>query len=179
MAETKELAKKGFDVDINLTKLCENYLINNISKIMMPKGINVIPITWDTNEVDKYFEVIQSYIIPLLEEIQKSNLKDLKYSNSNNDNTIILESNNKKVNMNFDNAVINSDNLMETINTIGEAIGEKANSKLTQADFDKLPLFVLLIDTNKPHEGELCKLNDIHTILGIVIEMVIDRFELS
>ena len=177
MEKTKELAKGGFDVDINLTALCENYLIKNISKIMMPKGINVIPITWDTNEVDEYFEVIKSYIIPLLEEIQKSNLKDLKYSNSNNDNTIILESNNKKVNMNFDNAVINSDNLMETINTIGEAIGEKANSKLTHAHFDKLPLFVLLIDTNKPHEGQLCKLNDIHTILGIVIEMVIDRFE--
>jgi len=79
--------------------------------------------------------------------------------------------------MNFDHAVINSDNLMETINTIGEAIGETANSKLTQAHFDKLPLFVLLIDTNKPHEGQLCKLNDINTILGIVIEMVIDRFE--
>lgn len=73
MAETNELAKRGFDVDINLTELCENYLINNISKIMMPKGINVIPITWDTNEVDEYFEVIQSYIILLyLSQIIKS-----------------------------------------------------------------------------------------------------------
>ena len=177
MAETKELAKGGFDVDINLTELCENYLIKNISKIMMPKGINVIPITWDTNEVDEYFEVIKSYIILLLEQTQKSNLKDLKYSNNDNNKDITLEANNKKVNMIFDNAVINSDNLMETINTIGEAIGEKANSKLTHAHFDKLPLFVLLIDTNKPHEGQLCKLNDIRTILGIVIEMVIDRFE--
>ena len=177
MAETKELAKGGFDVDINLTELCENYLIKNISKIMMPKGINVIPITWDTNEVDEYFEVIKSYIILLLEQTQKSNLKDLKYSNNDNNKDITLEANNKKVNMIFDNAVINSDNLMETINTIGEAIGEKANSKLTHAHFDKLPLFVLLIDTNKPHEGQLCKMNDIHTILGIVIEMVMDRFE--
>ena len=177
MEETKELAKGGFDVDINLTELCENYLIKNISKIMMPKGINVIPITWDTNEVDEYFEVIKSYIIPLLEEIQKSNLKDLKYSNSNNDNTIILESNNKKVNMNFDHAVINSDNLIKTINTIGEVIGEETHSKTASNPIDKLPLFVLLIDTNKPHEGQLCKLNDINTILGIVIEMVIDRFE--
>ena len=177
MAEIKELENRGFHVDINLTEFCENYLINNISKIMMPKGINVIPITWDTNEVDEYFEVIQSYIIPLLEQTQKSNLKDLKYSNNDNNKDITLEANNKKVNMIFDNAVINSDNLMETINTIGEAIGEKANSKLTHAHFDKLPLFVLLIDTNKPHEGQLCKLNDIRTILGIVIEMVIDRFE--
>ena len=48
MAETNELANKGFDVDINLTELCQNYLIKNISKISMPKGINVIPITWDT-----------------------------------------------------------------------------------------------------------------------------------
>ena len=175
MAETKELAKGGFDVDINLTELCENYLIKNISKIMMPKGINVIPITWDTNEVDEYFEVIQSYIILFLEQIQKTNLKDLKYSN--NDSTIILESNNKKVNMNFDHGVFNSDNLMETINTMGEVIGEKTNLKLTQAHFDKLPLFILLIDTNKPHEGQLCKMNDIHTILGIVIEMIMDRFE--
>ena len=37
MAETNELASKGFHVDINLTELCENYLINNISKIRMPK----------------------------------------------------------------------------------------------------------------------------------------------
>ena len=176
MAEIKELENGGFDVEINLTDLCEKHLINNISKIMMPKGINIIPITWDTNEVDEYFKIIKTYIILLLEQRQKSD-KDFKYSDSNNHNTIILEANNKKVNMNFDHAVINSDNLMETINTIGEAIGEKANSKLTQADFDKLPLFVLLIDTNKPHEGQLCKLNDIHTILGIVIEMVIDRFE--
>lgn len=79
--------------------------------------------------------------------------------------------------MNFDHSVFNSDNLMETINTMGEVIGEKTNSKTTQDPIDKLPLFVLLIDTNKPHEGPLCKLNDIHTILGIVIEMVIDRFE--
>ena len=114
-----------------------------------------------------------------MEKTQKSDLKDLKYSNSNNDNTIILEANNKKVNMNFDNAVFSSDNLIKTINTIEEAIGEQTNSKLTKQIIDKLPLFVLLIDTNKPKGGELCKLNDIHTILGIVIEMVIDRFELS
>ena len=177
MAEIKELANGGFDVDINLTDLCENHLINNISKIMMPKGINVIPITWDTNEVHEYFEVIQSYIIPLLEEIQKSNLKDLKYSNSNNDNTIILEANNKKVNMNFDHAAFSSDNLIKKIDRIQEAIGEQTNSKTASNPIDKLPLFILLIDTDKPHEGQLCKLNDIHTILGIVIEMVMNRFE--
>ena len=177
MEETKELAKGGFDVDINLTELCENYLIKNISKIMMPKGINVIPITWDTNEVDEYFKVIQTYIILLLEQTQKSNLKDLKYSDSNNDNTIILEANNKKVNMNFDHAAFSSDNLMKIINSIEEGIGEQTNSKTMSAPIDKLPLFILLIDTDKPDEGSLCKLNDIHTILGIVIEMVMNRFE--
>ena len=176
MAERGKITDTGgFDVDINLTELCEAYLIKNISKIMMPKGINVIPITWDTNEVDEYFEVIQSYIILFLEQIQKTNLKDLKYSN--NDSTIILESNNKKVNMNFDHGVFNSDNLMKTINTMGEVIAEKTNSKIKHDSIDKLPLFILLIDTNKPHEGQLCKMNDIHTILGIVIEMVMDRFE--
>ena len=93
---------------------------------MMPKGINVIPITWDTNEVDEYFKVIQTYIILLLEQTQKSN-KDFKYSDSNNDNTIILEANNKKVNMNFDNAVFSSDNLIKIINNIEEGIGEQTN----------------------------------------------------
>lgn len=176
MAETKELANGGFDVEINLTDLCENHLIKNISKIMMPKGINVIPITWDTNEVDEYFKVIQTYIILLLEQRQKSN-KDFKYSDSNNDNTIILEANNKKVNMNFDHAVFSSDNLIKTIDRIQEAIGEQTNSKTMSAPIDKLPLFILLIDTDKPHEGQLCKLNDIRTILGIVIEMVMNRFE--
>ena len=177
MAETKELASRGFDVDINLTELCENYLIKNISKIMMPKGINVIPITWDTNEVDEYFEVIKSYIIPLLEQIQKSNLKDLKYSNNDNNKDITVEANNKKVNMIFDNAAFSSDNLMKIINTIEEGIGEETNSKTSSVPIDKLPLFVLLIDTNKPEEGSLCKMNDIHTILGIIYEMVLDRFE--
>ena len=176
MIETKELANGGFDVEINLTDLCENHLIKNISKIMMPKGINVIPITWDTNEVDEYFKVIQTYIILLLEQTQKSN-KDFKYSDSNNDNTIILEANNKKVNMNFDHAVFSSDNLIKTIDKIHEAIAEKTNSKTTSAPIDKLPLFILLIDTDKPHEGQLCKMNDINTILVIVHEMVIDRFK--
>ena len=177
MAETKELENRGFHVDINLTELCENYLIKNISKIRMPKGINVIPITWDTNEVDEYFEVIKSYITPLLEEIQKSNLKDLKYNNNDNNKDITLEANNKKVNMIFDNASFSSDNLMKTINTIEEGIGEETNSKTASNPIDKLPLFILLIDTNKPEEGSLCKMHDIHTILGIVHEMVIDRFE--
>lgn len=177
MAETKELENGGFDVEINLTDLCEKHLIKNISEIMMPKGINVIPITWDTNEVDEYFKVIQTYIILLLEQTQQSNLKDLKYSDSNNDNTIILEANNKKVNMNFDHAVFSSDNLIKTIDRIQEAISEKTNSKTTSAPIYKLPLFILLIDTDKPDEGQLCKLNDIHTILGIVIEMVMNRFE--
>ena len=176
MAETKELENGGFDVEINLTDLCENHLIKNISKIMMPKGINVIPITWDTNEIDEYFKVIQTYIILLLEQRQKSN-KDFKYSHSNNDNTIILEANNKKVNMNFDHAVFSSDNLIKTIDRIKEAISEKTNSKTMSAPIDKLPLFILLIDTDKPDEGSLCKLNDIDTILGIVIEMVMNRFE--
>ena len=81
----------------------------------MPKGINVIPITWDTNEVDEYFKIIKTYIILLLEQRQKSD-KDFKYSDSNNHNTIILEANNKKVNMNFDNGVFNSDTLIKTIN---------------------------------------------------------------
>ena len=176
MAETKELANGGFDVEINLTDLCENHLIKNISKIIMPKGINVIPITWDTNEVDEYFKVIKTYIILLLEQRQKSD-KDFKYSDSNNHNTIILEANNKKVNMNFDHAVFSSDNLIKTIDRIQEAIAEKTNSKTTYAPIDKLPLFILLIDTDKPDEGQLCKLNDIHTILGLVIEMVMNRFE--
>ena len=53
MAESeKNTDTGGFHVDINLTDLCENYLIKNISKIKMPKGINVLPLTWDTNEVD-------------------------------------------------------------------------------------------------------------------------------
>ena len=176
MAEIKELENGGFDVEINLTDLCENHLINNISKIIMPKGINVIPITWDTNEVDEYFKVIKTYIILLLEQRQKSD-KDFKYSDSNNHNTIILEANNKKVNMNFDHAVFSSDNLIKTIDRIHEAIAEKTNSKTTCAPIDKLPLFILLIDTDKPDEGQLCKLNDIHTILGLVIEMVMNRFE--
>ena len=176
MAETKELENGGFDVEINLTDLCENHLIKNISKIIMPKGINVIPITWDTNEVDEYFKVIKTYIILLLEQRQKSD-KDFKYSDSNNHNTIILEANNKKVNMNFDHAVFSSDNLIKTIDRIQEAIAEKTNSKTTYAPIDKLPLFILLIDTDKPDEGQLCKLNDIHTILGLVIEMVMNRFE--
>ena len=177
MAETKELENRGFHVDINLTELCENYLINNISKIRMPRGLNVIPITWDTNEVDENFEVIQSYIIPLLEEIRKSNLKNLKYYNNDNNKDITVESNNKKVNMIFDNAAFSSDNLMKIINSIEEGIGEETNSKTASVPIDKLPLFVLLIDTNKPEEGSLCKMNDIHTILGIIYEMVLDRFE--
>ena len=177
MAETKELENRGFHVDINLTDLCENYLINNISKIRMPRGLNVIPITWDTNEVDEYFKVIQSYIIPLLEEIRKSNLKDLKYYNNDNNKDITVESNNKKVNMIFDNAAFSSDNLIKTINSIEEVIGEETHSKTATNPIDKLPLFILLIDTNKPEDGVLCKMHDIHTILGIVHEMVMDRFE--
>ena len=176
MAETKELANEGFDVEINLTDLCENHLIKNISKIIMPKGINVIPITWDTNEVDEYFKVIKTYIILLLEQRQKSD-KDFKYSDSNNHNTIILEANNKKVNMNFDHAVFSSDNLIKTIDKNSRSNCRKNKLKTTSAPIDKLPLFILLIDTDKPDEGQLCKLNDIHTILGLVIEMVMNRFE--
>ena len=111
-----------------------------------------------------------------MEQRQKSD-KDFKYSDSNNHNTIILEANNKKVNMNFDHAAFSSDNLMKIINSIEEGIGEETNSKTASYPIDKLPLFILLIDTNKPHEGQLCKMNDIHTILGLVHEMVIDRFE--
>tara|TARA_Y100000739_G_C20601882_1_gene463364 strand:- start:550 stop:1074 length:525 start_codon:yes stop_codon:yes gene_type:complete len=164
----------GFICDINLTDFCEKYLIQNISQIIMPHGINIIPITWDTNKVDEYFEVIKSYIIELLEEIQKSKLKDLKYYNNNN--TIRLDVNNKEVNMKFDYAIFNSDILMEIINTYGEVIGEETNSKTTHTPIEKLPLFILLIDTDKPHDGVLCKLNDIRNILGIVHEMVINRF---
>ena len=177
MAETNELANRGFHVDINLTELCENYLIKNISKIMMPRGINVIPITWDTDEIDENFNVIKSYISPLLKKIQTDNLKDLKYYNNDNNKDITLEANNKKVNMIFDNAAFSSDNLMKIINSIEEGIGEQTNSKTASNPIDKLPLFILLIDTNKPKEGALCKMNDIHTILGIVHEMVMDRFE--
>ena len=177
MAETKELENRGFHVDINLTEFCENYLINNISKIRMPKGINVLPLTWDTNEVDENFNVIKLYITLLLKNIQTSDLKDLKYYNNDNNKDITLEANNKKVNMIFDNAAFSSDNLMKIINSIEERIGEETNSKTASNPIDKLPLFILLIDTNKPEDGSLCKMHDIRTILGIVHEMVMDRFE--
>ena len=177
MAETNESANRGFHVDINLTELCENYLIKNISKIRMPKGINVLPLTWDTNEVDENFNVIKLYITLLLKKIQTSDLKDLKYYNNDNNKDITLEANNKKVNMIFDNAAFSSDNLMKIINSIEEGIGEQTNSKIKSNSIDKLPLFILLIDTNKPEEGALCKMNDINTILVIVHEMVIDRFK--
>jgi hypothetical protein len=77
----------------------------------------------------------------------------------------------------FDNAAFSSDNLMKIINSIEEGIGENTNSKIKPNPIDKLPLFILLIDTNKPEEGSLCKMHDIHTILGIVHEMIMDRFE--
>ena len=125
----KELENRGFHVDINLTDLCENYLIKNISKIKMPKGINVLPLTWDTNEVDENFNVIKLYITLLLKNIQTSDLKDLKYYNNDNNKDITLEANNKKVNMIFDNAAFSSDNLMKIINSIEEGIGETTNSK--------------------------------------------------
>ena len=41
--------------------------------------------------------------------------------------------------------------------------------KIKPNPIDKLPLFILLIDTNKPDEGSLCKMNEVETILGIVI----------
>ena len=178
MAESEKNSDTGgFTVDINLTELCENYLIKNISKIRMPKGINVLPLTWDTNEVDENFNVIKLYITLLLKNIQTSDLKDLKYYNNDNNKDITLEANNKKVNMIFDNASFSSDNLMKIINSIEEGIGETTNSKIKPNSIDKLPLFILLIDTNKPDEGSLCKMNDVETILGIVHEMVMDRFE--
>lgn len=180
MAETKELENGGFSVDINLTELCQNYLIENISKIMMPKGINIIPITWDINKDDEYYGDIQKYIILLLDEIQKSDLKDLKYNNNDNDNYITLEANNKKVNMNFNDVIFDSDDLIKNIITMVKVIAEETNSKNpTYTPICKLPLFILLIDSDKPCEGKLCKLNNIKTILGIVHKMVIDRFELS
>ena len=178
MAETNELENGGFSVDIKLTELCQNYLIENISKIMMPKGINIIPITWDINKVGEYCGDIQKYIILLLEEIQKSDLKDLKYNNNDNDNYITLETNNKKVNMNFNDVIFDSDDLIKKIITMVKVIAEETNSKnATYTPICKLPLFILLIDSDKPCEGKLCKLNNIKTILGIVHEMVIDRFE--
>ena len=72
----------------------------------MPKGINVLPLTWDTNEVDENFNVIKLYITLLLKNIQTSDLKDLKYYNNDNNKDITLEANNKKVNMIFDNALL-------------------------------------------------------------------------
>ena len=62
----------------------------------MPKGINVLPLTWDTNEVDENFNVIKLYITLLLKNIQRSDLKDLKYYNNDNNKDITLEANNKK-----------------------------------------------------------------------------------
>ena len=62
----------------------------------MPKGINVLPLTWDTNEVDENFNVIKLYITLLLKNIQTSDLKDLKYYNNDNNKDITLEANNKK-----------------------------------------------------------------------------------
>lgn len=145
---------------------------------MMPKWINIIPITWNINKVDEYCEDIQKYIILLLEEIQKSDLKDLKYNNNDNDNYITLETNNKKVNMNFNDVIFDSVDLIKKIITMVRVIAEETNSKnATYTPICKLPLFILLIDSDKPCEGKLCKLNNIKTILGIVHEMVIDRFE--
>ena len=77
----------------------------------------------------------------------------------------------------FDNAAFSSDNLMKIINSIEKGIGEETNSKIKPNLIDKLPLFILLIDTNKPDKASLCKMNDVETILGIVHEMVMDRFE--
>ena len=68
---------------------------------------------------------------------------------------------------------------MKIINSIEEGIGETTNSKIKPNPIDKLPLFILLIDTNKPDEGSLCKMDDVETILYIVHKMVMDRFELS
>jgi hypothetical protein len=164
-----------YDVSVDLNNVCQNYLIGKVASLKMKKGLNVWFLNWDTSDSLEPFKIFKTLTIELLKNIKTMEMKDLDYSDII-DNQIKVEHNEKTLNINFESLTCVSDDLVNKMNSLGKTLAEMTNSKVDIKSL-KLPLYVLLVDTENPQYGELCNVNDIRTIFNILCEMITKKFE--
>jgi hypothetical protein len=173
-----------FNCIFHIGDLCLKHLAKSITKLDLPKGVNVCFTDWDTNSNKEEnnrncFKIIQLIKDTLL-QIKEKSVIDFEYTDKGLD--ITLKKDAIEFTIHFKAHPLETkfifDKIEECYIEYKEEYEEKynvaVNNVCTQSE---LPLYVIIIDTNFPRDGEIHGIQDEQTIRSSILAYILERFD--
>ena len=162
---------------IQIDQMCQQHLIESTNQMDLRKGINVCFTHWDTNNVEEDTAVIGKtiqFIKIILSSIKETSLKDFEYTDTGLN--ITLKKDNTEVTIHFKQKSLKTDFIFGKMEPFLLEC-KKNNINVNELCFDgQFPLYVIMIDTNNPHGGELIRIQETDTILRNILSFIIERY---
>ncbi len=170
----------GFTCTFHIGDLCLKHLAKSITKLDLPKGLNVCFTDWDTNSNKKENNINCFKIIKLIKDtllqIKKKSLIDFEYTDKGLD--IILKKDAIEFTIHFKAHPLETqfifDKIKECFTEYKEEYNVAVNNVCTQSE---LPLYVIIIDSNFPRDGEIHQIHDEQTIRSSILAYILERFD--
>ena len=174
--------------DINCTfdigDLCLKHLAKSITELNLPKGINVCFTDWETNSNKEEnnrncFKIIKLIKDTLL-QIKEKKLIDFEYTDKGLD--ITLKKDAIEFTIHFKAHPLETQFILDKVDDkvdefcieYEEEYNVAVDNICTQSE---LPLFVIILDTNNPLDGEIHGIQDEHTIRSSILAFILERFD--
>ena len=182
-----------FNCILNIKDLCLKHIVNSLTKLELQKGISVCFTDWDTNsnkEQDNMYCVkIINFIKDTLLQIKEKALMDFQYTDRGLD--ITLKKDAIEFTIHFKTHPLKTEYIFDQIEEFRLGIDEFRNEYEEIFNFDveevldennistqsELPLFVIIIDTNNPLDGQLHEIKEEEEIRSSVMAFILERFD--
>ena len=177
---TSSHMNKIFDCTLNIRELCVKHLVKSITNLTLQKGISVCFTDWDTNSNKEQNNMDCVKIIKLIKntllQIKENALMDFEYTDKGLD--IKLKKDTIDFTIHFKTQSLETKFIFDKIEEFRLECEDKfnvdVNNIFTQSE---LPLYVIIIDTNNPHDGQLHEIKEDQTILKSIMAFILERFD--
>ena len=185
-----------FNCILNIKDLCLKHIVKSLTKLELQKGISVCFTDWDTNsnkEQDNMYCVkIINFIKDTLLQIKEKALINFEYTDRGLD--ITLKKDAIEFTIHFKTHPLKTEYIFDEIDEFRLGIDEfrneyeeifnldveevlDANNISTPGAQSELPLFVIIIDTNNPLDGQLHEIKEEEEIRSSVMAFILERFD--
>ena len=182
-----------FNCILNIKDLCLKHIVKSLTKLELQKGISICFTDWDTNsnkEQDNMYCVkIINFIKDTLLQIKEKALINFEYTDRGLD--ITLKKDAIEFTIHFKTHPLKTEYIFDEIEEFRLGIDEFRNEYEEIFNFDveevldennistqsELPLFVIIIDTNNPLDGQLHEIKEEEEIRSSVMAFILERFD--
>lgn len=161
--------------------MCLKHLAKSITELDLLKGINVCFTDWETNSNKEEnnnrncFKIIKLIKDTLL-QIKEKSLIDFEYTDKGVDLTLRKDA--IEFTIHFKAHPLETKFIFDKVDEFCIEYEEEYNVAVdnicTQSE---LPLYVIILDTNNPHDGEIHGIQDEQTIRSSILAFILERFD--